>query len=219
MAWDELWKEEEEAMKEWKKLSMKQKLAGLIDTFKKEGAAKEIWGDKVVAESSAMQQVTVHIDTQNSMLGIYTDEVDVKGRPVLQWEMNTEIGHVVETTRSKDGQQVKVIEKDSPVLKSHKPSPVNNYSNNQQYKSSAPAGNSDADLTTSGEKIIDISGEMQDVEAQRDIAFKIMFFFISFILGTYGILYWIFRCVENKRQEDELKEGVKNQRFVTPQNI
>jgi len=51
---------------------------------------------------------------------------------------------------------------------------------------------------------------MQDVEAQRDIAFKIMFFFISFILGTYGILYWIFRCVENKRQEDELKEGVKN---------
>lgn len=91
-------------MEEWKKLSMKQKLAGLVDTFKKEGAAKEIWGDKAAAKSSAMNRVTVHIDTKNSLVGIYTDQVDVSGRPVLQWEMNTQSGHIIETTRSKDGQ-------------------------------------------------------------------------------------------------------------------
>lgn len=89
-----------------------------------------------------MANVTVHIDTLNSMVGIYTDEVDGKGLPILQWEMNTQSGHITETSRSMDG-QVNVVEKD-PYFASHR-----------AY---------DTDLKSSKDSIIDISDEMQDVE-------------------------------------------------------
>lgn len=66
-----------------------------------------------------MGNITLHVDTLNSMVGVYADEVDSKGRPILQWEMNTKSGHVVETTRSKDGQQINVVEKDTNIGPRH----------------------------------------------------------------------------------------------------
>ena len=53
-AWKKLAKDEEEALKEWKKMNMKQKLAGLIDAFKDKAAAKEIWGEKESSSSPTM---------------------------------------------------------------------------------------------------------------------------------------------------------------------
>lgn len=41
--------------------------------------------------------------------------MDAKGRPVLEWEMNKNTGHVTETMRAKDGTEVQVREKDIDV--------------------------------------------------------------------------------------------------------
>ena len=137
------------------------------------------------------------------MIGIYSDERDVQGRPTLQWEMNAQDGRIVETRRTKDGEQVKVVEKDG-------------------FAGSRRPTFYDSVLDKNG-KVIQIDGQsideqMQDIEKQRDIAFKIMFFFISFMLCTFAALYGIFRHVENNRQEAVLKQGIKNQRVISPQD-
>ena len=70
-------------------MDMKQKLAGLLDTFNDEASGKEIWGDKLPAESSSISNITLHFDTGNNMIDVYTNEVDQKSRPVFEWEMNS----------------------------------------------------------------------------------------------------------------------------------
>ena len=43
------------------------------------------------------------------------------------------------------------------------------------------------------------------MEAQRDIAFKIVYFFIAFITFTFGLLYAYYK-VDKKEQEQEQRE-------------
>lgn len=56
-------------------------------------------------------------------MSVSSDDVDAKGRPVLQWELNKNTGHVTETKRAKDGSEVHVNEKDIDV-KTLSPEPV-----------------------------------------------------------------------------------------------
>jgi hypothetical protein len=42
--------------------------------------------------------------------------------------------------------------------------------------------------------------EWDEIEAQRDIAFKIMYFFIVFILATFGMLYAYFKMAQNQQK-------------------
>ena len=59
--------------------------------------------------------MTLHIDTVNNLIGVYTDEQDVKGRPVEQWELNKNTGLIVKTNRAKDGSEVRVNEKEIDI--------------------------------------------------------------------------------------------------------
>lgn len=52
----------------------------------------------------------MHFDTVNNQVGVFSDDVDVKGRPVLQWEMNLDSGHITETKRMND--EVVITHKD-----------------------------------------------------------------------------------------------------------
>lgn len=49
------------------------------------------------------------------MIGVFSDDLDTKGRPVIQWEMDKKTGHITETKRAKDGSEVHVTEKDIDV--------------------------------------------------------------------------------------------------------
>lgn len=93
-------------------MTMKQKLSDLIDSLGQEEKSKEIWGD---VHDAIPQSVTLHIDTLNNDVSIFSDDVDTKGRPVMQWEMNKETGHITETKRNADGSEVHVKEKDVDV--------------------------------------------------------------------------------------------------------
>jgi len=46
-----------------------------------------------------------------------------------------------------------------------------------------------------------IEEEWADLEKQRDIAFKIMYFFIVFIIATFSLLYAYFRMTQNSERE------------------
>lgn len=47
--------------------------------------------------------------------------------------------------------------------------------------------------TSKTEDPVVMNEEWDDLEMQRDIAFKIMYFFIIFIVMTFGLLYLYFR--------------------------
>jgi hypothetical protein len=45
--------------------------------------------------------------------------------------------------------------------------------------------------------------EWDEIELQRDIAFKIMYFFIAFVFATFGLLYIYFK-MHQKAKEDAI---------------
>jgi sensor domain CHASE-containing protein len=47
--------------------------------------------------------------------------------------------------------------------------------------------------------------EWENMELQRDVAFKIMYFFIVFIIATFGLLYTYFK-MSQKAEEDARRE-------------
>lgn len=51
--------------------------------------------------------------------------------------------------------------------------------------------------------------EWDDLEMQRDIAFKIMYFFIIFIVMTFGLLYLYFRLNKQAEEEEAARRGQK----------
>lgn len=58
---------------------------------------------------------------------------------------------------------------------------------------------------------VDVEEEWADLEKQRDIAFKIMYFFIVFIIATFSLLYAYFRMTQNSEREEAQRKGVKGQ--------
>ena len=59
--------------------------------------------------------MTLHIDTVNGLVGAFSDDLDAKGRPVSQWELNKNSGLIVKTKRAKDGSEVHVTEKEIDI--------------------------------------------------------------------------------------------------------
>ena len=55
---------------------------------------------------------------------------------------------------------------------------------------------------------------MADIEQQRDIALKIMLFFVSFMLLTFGILYLFFKFSETNSEMENYKQGILKQREI-----
>ena len=52
---------------------------------------------------------------------------------------------------------------------------------------------------------------MSDLDMQRDIAFKIVYFFIVFIVATFGLLYAYFQMNKKELEEEERRMNIKHQ--------
>lgn len=52
-----------------------------------------------------------------------------------------------------------------------------------------------------------------DMETQRDIAFKIIYFFITFILATFGLLYLYYKMDKKEREQEEREKRAKGAFF------
>ena len=200
-------------------MDTKEKLSDILEDFKKDTAFNEIFGK---TESSQYSNITLHFDTVNKEIGVYTDKVDAKGRPVLQWEMNTGTGHTTTTKRSVDGQEVMITHKDVDAATLNKEQNAEKIKKDVQDSREwiAKIEQKQADLGVEPSKdkqLADVEDEWNDLEKQRDIAFKIMYFFIVFIIATFSLLYAFFRMTQNSEQEAAMRKGVKGQRAVRDQ--
>ena len=78
----------------------------------------------------------------------------------------------------------------------------------EEHKETAPVKTG---KTTAASAVDDVEDEWNDLEKQRDIAFKIMYFFIVFIIATFSLLYAFFRMTKKQEQEAAMRKGVKRQ--------
>lgn len=70
-------------------------MANVLKSFADQKETKEILG-----ENSNHKNVTLHVDTVNKKITVNSDDVDDKGRPIHEWEMDKETGHVTKTKRT-----------------------------------------------------------------------------------------------------------------------
>lgn len=54
----------------------------MADSLESKEFVKEIWGDKA---EFAPKKIVLKFDTVNNIVGVQSDDVDAKGRPVLEW--------------------------------------------------------------------------------------------------------------------------------------
>lgn len=79
---------------QWKQLSLKQQLAGILEAFKTQG--NEIWDKNTQIPGS----FTMHLDPSKSKIAVQSDNYDIRGRPTYEWELWRDTGRVVKTTRT-----------------------------------------------------------------------------------------------------------------------
>lgn len=55
----------------------------------------------------------------------------------------------------------------------------------------------------------EVAAQWENLELQRDLAFKIVYFFIFFIVATFGLLYAYFKMDEKEKQKEEREARAK----------
>lgn len=66
------------------------------------------------------------------------------------------------------------------------------------------------------DELVDADAEQirnwEELDAQRDVAFKVMYFFIVFIIGTFGLLFAYFQMSKQEEEEQREKNGQPKQK-------
>ena len=97
--------------------NLKLLLLGLSQNLADPEQLQTIWGDEFKDEvgASTPTNFSIHLDTLNHHLEMKSDETDVKDRPLLEFDLDGETGHTVQTKRAQDGSFIYVKEKDIKI--------------------------------------------------------------------------------------------------------
>ena len=142
---------------------------------------------------------------ENNKISLESDgSVNKDGKPLFEWELDATTGEIIDTRRKPDSDSERIIERQVD--------PASLINDNVQKKleeleKSAPAHlkpASASDISESSSQAEGASGiDWESLDMQRDIAFKVVYFFIVFIIATFGLLYAYFQM--NKKEEEELQ--------------
>lgn len=134
--------------------------------------------------SESFNNVTMMFDTEAGTVSVLSEMMNAREEPMFEWSMTPATGEVVEISRDESGRSEKTIHKDVD------PKELNSHT----------AATNAVRKGGSLSKLLDdpkvLSLEWQEAEAQRDIAFKIMYFFIALVIVTFLTLYAYFTIVE-----------------------
>uniref|UniRef100_A0A7S3CJU0 Uncharacterized protein n=1 Tax=Strombidium rassoulzadegani TaxID=1082188 RepID=A0A7S3CJU0_9SPIT len=154
--------------------------------------------EKEDMKSGSMATINMQFNTLTNEVKVSSDALDVKGEPLYEFVMNTDTGVMRQTKRDALSSHEKVVERELEPSKF-------------SAKTAAPAKEQS---TFDESTVID---QYDDLDAQRDLAFKIVYFFIVFIVITFGLLYVYFRMHQSEvKQEQERKQRAsraKNAQF------
>lgn len=169
----------------------------LLDTINKKNSTKQLLGKD---KTGSLGNVDLKLDTAKSTVTLQTEKKSKKGQPLLSWEMNTKTGKIKQTSRSEDDDDVEVEEKDDMG-----PGSVDSDLDDADQDDGVDGPAALLQLETPS----DTEMELADVERQKDVALKIMLFFVSFAMCSIAILYWLYKLSESQRQDEILKERIR----------
>jgi hypothetical protein len=143
-------------------------------------------------KAGAMTSINMQFNTQTNEVKVSSGGNDKKGHPLYEFVMNADTGVIQQIKRDPVTSHEKIVEKNIDPIAVDAPKAVT-----VQPKKSEP-GTFDASQYTS---------EWDDLDAQRDLAFKIVYFFIAFILFTFGLLYAYFRLHQKELEEERSRKN------------
>ena len=87
--------------------SLKWKLETFMDNMKTQDTFKEFWGDNSWNQKAPSNNYAIHVDTDKDVIAIKSQDKDVKGRPMYEYEINKNKGTAKETMRLKNGTETR----------------------------------------------------------------------------------------------------------------
>lgn len=183
---------------DYEKLMLQQKMTSLMKGLQDHQQVDQLWPDMVKeTDYKNLNNFTVNFDLVNGKISVNTIAKDAKGRPQFDWKVDTNNGAVTQIKRQPDASEVSIIQKKIDLKELNKENFTEHAKkNNEETKEMV------TEINKPDEKVIE---EWNDLEAQRDIAFKIMYFFIIFILATFSLLYAYFRMYQKSEDEAAAK--------------
>lgn len=134
-----------------------------------------------------------------------TKATDNDGKPLYEWKLDSNLGEISHIKRIPliDPKTIAKVEKveSAPVAVPAVPAPAST----EVVEYPAPV---DAAYKKVEEPKEVGSIEFDDLDSQRDLAFKIVYAFIMFILATFGLLYAYYK-MDKKEQEQKARENNK----------
>jgi len=154
---------------------MREKLSSLMKDFKSQALVSDLWMDvKQKDLEENLKNVQVSFDWKKNMVNVMSQAKDYKNRPLFEWQMFTDSGDIKAIRRTGKTETTVESKVDPATLDSEK---------SQEKIDEVEASYSQAGGVP----------KVDPAEMQRDMAFKILFFFISFIAATFSLLYAYFK--------------------------
>ena len=160
-----------------------------------------------------MTQFDVNINTSLGGIDVKTTAVNNEGLPLYHWH-TTKDGEVKSDNRETNQTPTQVepvpIKEVAPTKQPEQTTePVKEEAPIAEVKTEEKSSPLQTIVTSGFEGGFQVDGKTyltpEEVEMQRDIAFKIVYFFIAFIIMTFGLLYAYYK-VDQKEQEREQRE-------------
>jgi len=200
-----------------------------MESLKKQEVINEFWrkaNEKQVEEN--LKKIVIEFDLEKDLIHMSSDAKNVNGDAMMDWNLDTKTGEIIEATREKDGSKEKIIEREvSPEslhneevaaalekIEANKPEAISSVIAKVSTQEETESASNSSEQTTTDAASSAGGGSpmnMTDLDMQRDIAFKIVYFFIVFIVATFGLLYAYFQMNKKELEEEERRMNIKHQ--------
>jgi len=188
-----------EASGEFKNLMVYQKLKDIMADLGTNQGIHQLWKDVSPEEQAQyLSKINISFDTENGMIEVSSKALDTHDKPIYDWKFDSGIGSMSSVRREHDHEEIAPSTPTDAAPVTTAAAPVAS----EPQVAVKPVTEVKTISKTPAKKLDPNSPEWQDMEMQRDIAFKIVYFFIGFIAMTFGLLYAYYK-IDQKAQEEE----------------
>ena len=166
---------------EFKNLMVYQKLQNVLSDLGNQEGLHQLWKDVSPEEqANYLGKINIEFDTATGEIEVTSKALDSHDKPMYDWKLQAGVGSISEVRREHTDAPVAIT---TPALEETTAPAV------EVFAAPVLSETIVVKPVEAPETLTPESAKWQDMEMQRDIAFKIVYFFIGFIIFTFGLLY------------------------------
>jgi formate-dependent phosphoribosylglycinamide formyltransferase (GAR transformylase) len=169
----------------------------MLSLITSEETVRDIFPAATRAELEYAQNLNVNFNAIDKTVTVSSVAVNAAGQPFLKYTVNTEDMTIKDTEVANNNQPEGEMAQYNPASETQ--------NNDQETTTVAPV----IDATTEAEIVSSLPNQLtpEELERQKEIAFKVVFFFIGFICFTFFLLYLYHRMVQQSLNAEEQKQS------------